>query len=94
MRFAISLILGLVLVSTCFGICDTKRQYALPPLHTYKDLGLIIVPAPKTEVQISEDCEIIIDGVKATLKDLKEGMDIKVFINKEGKAIKIIATSP
>lgn len=43
------------------------------------------------ELVVSPDCEITIDGKKAKLGDLKDGMDIE-FVIKNGKVVKISAT--
>lgn len=43
-------------------------------------------------IEISKNCEIVIDGKKGTLRDLKEGMDVTYYIE-NGVIVKIEATS-
>ena len=45
----------------------------------------------ESKLKVHPDCEVEIDGVKATLDDLKEGMEITFTISEENLVVKIVA---
>jgi hypothetical protein len=47
---------------------------------------------PKKEPVIADNCEVIIDGKKAKIEDLKEGMEA-VFTVENGYIIRIVVTT-
>ena len=92
-KLVLSLIAGLLCCSFAHANLDYKAKYNTKLGLEYP---ISIKFEPKVTVyEIADDCDISIDGVKGTVSDLKENMDLIFTLDKKSSKItKIIATTP